>query len=173
MTGILLKINFQLPGTIWRSCCIAFRKVRVKLCVSTVAGKKEEKKCGNYRNPPSLSLELNAARNWLDLCQTFQLVSWLSVGVILCCLCLGDGLDLSTPVEARLALQGTSMSSDVWGWFGFFFFFFFFVVVGWIFLTNQPKNTTTKTNTKLHTSIWLESHISHGLVAQVLPVTAG
>lgn len=60
--GILLKVNFQLPGTIWRSCCLTFRKVRVRLCIySGLEGGGEKWECGNYRNHPACLL------NWMQL----------------------------------------------------------------------------------------------------------
>lgn len=37
---ILLKANFWPPGTFWRSHCVTFRKLRMKLCLSALGGKR-------------------------------------------------------------------------------------------------------------------------------------
>lgn len=59
---------------------------------------------------------LNAATNWRGLYKTFHFVSQLALGVTLYYICVGYGLVFHVsllPKKARLALQGTAVSSDV------------------------------------------------------------
>lgn len=64
ITRILLKVNFQLPGTVCSCCFIIFGKRRVKLYLSVLGGKRGEKwECRNDRNCHNSSLELNATEN--------------------------------------------------------------------------------------------------------------